>query len=250
MLSLAAMSAAAYAEPITLEVDLRDSGRQLFHGHEVIPVKPGPLTLYYPKWIPGEHSPNGPLENLAGLKITAGGKPIVWRRDLTEMWSIHLEVPQGVPRLELSFDFLSPDEGGEFGYQFGYTDTPSEYFKAIEKVRKSQNQMFSIGLAVDMSEHHRGEIQDVLWGSPAFKAGVGPRMKLMAVNGRAFDAAKDVLKDAIIEAKDSKAPIKLLVREQDTFMTFDVDYHGGLKYPVLTRVSGKPAYLDAIIAAH
>jgi predicted metalloprotease with PDZ domain len=618
MLAFAAMSGAARAaDSISLDVDLRESARQLFHGHEVIPVKPGPLTLYYPKWIPGEHSPSGPLENLAGLKIVANGKPLAWRRDLKEMWAIHLDVPQGVSSLDLSFDFLSPDEGGEFGqsvsatpdivdlewnqmllypagaaskdisfqpsvrlpdewhfataletasssggvthfkpvtlenlvdspliagahfkrvdispdqvpvhlnlvadteedlaispaqvqgmknlvkqayalfgshhyghydflltlsdntghfglehhqssddrsfadlyimpetslvgshllpheyvhswngkfrrpaglatpdydsvpmegdllwvyeglteyfgnvltarsgtitadqyhqllaldaatmdhrpgrswrplqdttdeaqilyyaprqwqtwrrvqdfytegeliwldvdtklrelsggkksmddfahafygmddgsyvvhpytfddlvatlnqvqpfdwatflhdrlnstqegapldgitrggYLLTYTDTPSEYFKATEKTRKTQNQMFSIGLSISMSEHSRGEIQDVLWNSPAFKAGMGPGMKLVAVNGRAFDADKDVLKDAITAAKSSKAPIKLLVREQDSFMTFDVDYHGGLKYPVLTRVPGTTAYLDAIIAAH
>jgi predicted metalloprotease with PDZ domain len=136
------------------------------------------------------------------------------------------------------------------GYELGYTDTPSEYFKDTEKVRKNQNFMFSIGLQVDASEHRRGEIQDVLWGSSAFKAGVGPGMKLVAVNGRAYDADKDVLKDAITQAKSGKSPIKLLVREQDTFMTLDVDYHGGLKYPVLTRETGKTDYLDAIIAAH
>ena len=618
MLALAAASAAAQAaQPVTLEVDLRESARQLFHGHEVIPVKPGPLTLYYPKWIPGEHSPSGPLENLAGLKITAGGKPLAWRRDLKEMWAIHLDVPQGVSSLDLRFDFLSPDAGGEFGqsvsatpdivdlewnqmllypagaaskdmsfqpsvmlpgdwrfataletesrsggvthfkpvtlnnlvdspliaglhfrrvdlsadpvpvhldlvadtegdldisprqvqdmknlvkqayvlfgshhydhydflltlsdntghfglehhqssddrsfadlytqpetslvgshllpheyvhswngkfrrpadlttpdfdsvpmqddllwvyeglteyfgnvltarsgsitadqyrqllaldaatmdhrpgrswrplqdtadeaqilyyaprewqtwrrvqdfysegeliwldvdtklrqlsggkkslddfahafygvddgsyvtkpytfddvvvslnqvqpfdwaaflrerldstkegapldgitsggYRLSYTDRPSEYFKATEKVRKYQDLMFCIGLQVDTSERHRGEIQDVLWNGPAFKAGVGPGMKLVAVNGRAYDADEDVLIDAVTAAKTSRAPIKLLVRDQDTYMTFDVDYHGGLKYPVLTRVPGTPAYLDAIIAAH
>ena len=618
MLLLLAVSAAARAsDTITLDVDLRESARQLFHGHEVIPVKPGPLTLYYPKWIPGEHSPSGPLENLAGLKITTSGKQLAWRRDLKEMWAIHVDVPQGTSSLELSFDFLSPDEGGEFGqsvsatpdivdlewnqmllypagaaakdisfepsvrlpddwkfataletasssagtthfkpvtlenlvdspliaglhfrrvdiapdqvpvhlnlvadtdedldispkqvegmknlvkqayalfgshhyghydflltlsdntghfglehhqssddrsyadlyitpetslvgshllpheyvhswngkfrrpaglatadydsvpmegdllwvyeglteyfgnvltarsgtisadqyhqmlaidaatmdhrpgrtwrplqdtadeaqilyyaphpwqtwrrstdfytegellwldvdtklrelsggkksmddfahafygmdngsyvvhpytfddlvatlnqvqafdwagflherldstkegapldgvtrggYQLSYTETPSEYFKAMEKTRKFQNQMFSIGLAVDMSMRHMGDIQDVLWNGPAYKAGMGPGMKLVAVNGRAFDADKDVLKDAIKAAKNSKTPIKLLVREQDTFMTFDVDYHGGLKYPVLTAIPGKTDYLDAIIAAH
>src|SRR5579871_6784972 len=104
VLALAAMSGAAHAaDTITLDVDLRDSGRQLFHGHEMIPVKPGSLTLYYPKWIPGEHSPSGPLENLAGLKITVDGdKPLAWRRDLKEMWAIHLDVPRGASRLELS----------------------------------------------------------------------------------------------------------------------------------------------------
>ena len=618
MFLLATLSTAAYAAgPISLDVDLRDAGRQLFHGHEVMPVQAGPLTLYYPKWIPGEHSPSGPLENLAGLKILANEKPLAWRRDPKEMWAIHLTVPQGVSSLDIDFDFLSPDSGGEFGqsvsatpdiadlewnqvllypagaaskdisfqpsvqipadwkfataletssssdgvthfkpvtlenlvdspliaglhfrrvdlspdkvpvhlnlvadteedlaitptqvesmknlvkqayvlfgshhyghydflltlsdntghfglehhqssddrsfadlyimpetslvgshllpheyvhswngkfrrpaglatpdfdsvpmegdllwvyeglteylgnvltarsgtisadqyrqllaqdaatmdhrpgrswrplqdttdeaqilyyaprqwqtwrrvqdfyvegelvwldvdtklrelsggkksmddfahafygmddgsyvvhpytfddlvttlnqvqpfdwaaflherldstqegaplggitrggYALSYSDTESEYFKDTEKVRKNQNCMFSIGLMVNTSEHHRGEIQDVLWNSPAFKAGVGPGMMLVAVNGRAFDADKMVLTDAITEAKTSKTPIKLLVREQDTFMTLDVDYHGGLKYPVLTREAGKTDYLDAIIAAH
>jgi len=618
LMLLAAASGAWAAGPIVLQVDLREAGRHLFHGHEVIPVKPGPLTLYYPKWIPGEHSPSGPLENLAGLKIAAGGKPLAWHRDLKEMWAIHLDVPQGASSLDVSFDFLSPATGGEFGqsvsatpdiadlewnqvllypagspakdisfepsvvlpagwhfataletgsssadgahfksvslenlvdspliagshfrrldigmddkvpvhlnlvadtdedldvspkqveamknlvrqanllfgshhyahydflftlsddtghfglehhqssddrswaqvftdpdtaligthllpheyvhswngkfrrpaglatpdfnsepmqddllwvyeglteylgnvltarsgaitaaqyrdmlaldaatmdhrpgrswrplqdtadeaqilyyaprewqtwrrvqdfytegeliwldldtklrklsggkksiddftrafygmddgsyvvhpytfedlvaalkgvqdydwagflrerldttkvgapldgiarggYQLGYTDTPSEYFKAVEMVRKLQNFMFSIGLQVDMSEHNRGLIQDVLWDSPAFKAGLGPGMKLVAVNGRAFDADKEVLKDAIEAAKSGKAPIRLLVRQQDDFLSFDVDYHGGLRYPVLTPVAGKQPLLDAIIAAH
>ncbi|HEX2667495.1 MAG TPA: M61 family peptidase [Gammaproteobacteria bacterium] len=606
------------ADLITLDVDLRESVRQLFHGHEVIPVKPGPLTLYYPKWIPGEHSPSGPLENLAGLKLTAGGKPLAWRRDLKEMYAIHLEVPQGVSSLDVTFDFLSPSNGGNFGqsvsatpdiadlewnqvllypagaaakdiqfqpsvklpagwqyataldtaskdaggarfkpvslenlvdspliaglhfkrvdiapgdkvpvhlnlvadtdedlaitpkqteamvnlvkqanilfgshhydhydflftlsentghfglehhqssddrswsdlyttpettlvgahllpheyvhswngkfrrpaglatpdftsqpmqddllwvyeglteyfgnvlsarsgsitptqyretlafdaatmdkrpgrswrplqdtndeaqilyyaprewqnwrrvqdfyvegeliwldvdtklrelsagrksmddfahafygmddgsyvvhpytfddvvntlkgvqeydwaaflrerldttqpaapldgiarggYALAYTDTPSEYFKAYEKVRKVQNLMFSIGLQLDASEHDKGMVQDVLWDGPAFKAGIGPGMKLVAVNGRAFDADKDVLKDAITAAKSSKTPLRLLLRQQDTYLSFDVDYHGGLKYPVLTPVAGKAPLLDAIIAAH
>ena len=76
LLVLSAASAAAQAAgPISLDVDLRDAGRQLFHSHEVIPVQAGTLILYYPKWIPGEHSPSGPLENVAGLKITADQYP-------------------------------------------------------------------------------------------------------------------------------------------------------------------------------
>ena len=619
MLLIAAASTSAWATgPIALEVDLRQAERHLFHGHEVMPVKPGPLTLYYPKWIPGEHSPSGPLENLAGLKILAGGKQLAWRRDLKEMWAIHLEVPQGISNLDMDFDFLSPATGGEFGqsvsatpdiadlewnqvllypagapsreitfqpsvklpagwhfataletassdaegarfkevslenlvdspliagshfrrvdigmddkvpvhlnlvadadadldispkqvdamknlvkqanllfgshhyahydflftlsddtghfglehhqssddrswaqvftdpdtaligthllpheyvhswngkfrrpaglatpdftsepmqddllwvyeglteyygnvltarsgaisadqyrqmlamdaanmdhrpgrswrplqdtadeaqilyyaprewqtwrrvqdfytegeliwldvdtklrelsggrkslddfarafygmddgsyvvkpytfddlvtalkgvqdfdwagflrerldttkvgaplegvsrggYQLSYTDTPSEYFKAVEMVRRLQNFMYSIGLQVDMSEHNRGLIQDVLWNSPAFKAGVGPGMKLVAVNGRAFDADREVLKDAIRAAKGGKAPIRLLVRQQDNYLSFDVDYHEGLKYPTLIPVAGKQPLLDAIVAAH
>jgi predicted metalloprotease with PDZ domain len=104
-----------YPGTLTLAVDLSDAPKKLFRVNETIPVTPGPLTLYYPKWIPGEHAPSGPIQNVAGLMISAGGKPIAWKRDLREMYAVHLDVPQGVGQLELSFQFLSPGDGGEFG---------------------------------------------------------------------------------------------------------------------------------------
>jgi predicted metalloprotease with PDZ domain len=100
--------------PITLNVDATEAPRKLFHAHMTIPVNPGPLTLVYPKWIPGEHGPTGPIINLAGLKFTAGGKTIPWRRDDVEMYAFHLEVPAGMKELEASLDFLSPTFAGGF----------------------------------------------------------------------------------------------------------------------------------------
>lgn len=104
-----------YAGTLTLAVDLTDAPKKVFRIAETIPVTPGPFTLYYPKWIPGEHSPSGPIQNIAGLVIKANGKQLPWRRDLQEMYAIHLDVPQGVSQLDLSFQFLSPGDGGEFG---------------------------------------------------------------------------------------------------------------------------------------
>ncbi|HET7175672.1 MAG TPA: M61 family peptidase [Gammaproteobacteria bacterium] len=610
------MALPVHAADIRLDVDLTGSARQLFHGHEIIPVQPGPLTLYYPKWIPGEHSPSGPLENLAGLKLSTGGKVLSWRRDPMDMYAIHLEVPQGASSLEADFDFLSPDKGGEFGqsvsattdivdlewnqvllypagrpsreigfepsvklpagwqfgtalettsssgqvtrfkpvtlnnlvdspliagryfsrldlapgdpvpvhldvvgdtpedlvvslqelaglrnlvqqayllfgghhyghydflftlssntghfglehhqssddrifpdyftdpaaqlagahllpheyvhswngkfrrpaglwtsdfnttpmqgdllwvyeglteylgdvltarsgmltaeqyrdtlaasaanmdhrpgrewrplqdttdeaqilyyaprewqnwrrvqdfysegelvwldvdtkirelsggkrtlddfthlfygvdngsyvtktytfddlvaalkqvqdydwagflharldetaahapldgitrggYELAYTDTPTEFFKDMQKVRKTVNLMYSIGLSLSGEEEHHGLIEDVLWDGPAYKAGLGPGMKLVAVNGRALDADPKVLEDAIQAAKDAKAPIELLVRDQDRYATYSVDYHGGLRYPVLKPLPGAVHTLDAITA--
>src|SRR6185503_8602973 len=65
--------------------------------------------------------PSGPLENLAGLKFTAGGKTLAWKRDLEQMYAIHLEVPQGVSSLDVTFDFLSPGDGGSFGQSVSAT---------------------------------------------------------------------------------------------------------------------------------
>jgi len=100
--------------PITLSVDATEAQRKLFHARMTMAVSPGPLTLVYPKWIPGEHGPTGPIVNLAGLKLTAGGKTISWRRDDVDMYAFHLEVPAGARVLEAALDFLSPSFAGGF----------------------------------------------------------------------------------------------------------------------------------------
>ena len=113
-IALAAMSlflsanvdAQTKAGPIRLAVDASQAAQKILHTHLEIPVSPGPLTLYYPEWIPGEHMPDGPIIEVAGLKFSAAGKTIPWRRDLVEMFSIHLTIPAGVNSLIADFDFL------------------------------------------------------------------------------------------------------------------------------------------------
>src|SRR5579862_3306074 len=83
------------APTITLAVDASDAPRKIFHALLTIPATPGTLTLYYPKWIPGEHGPTGPINDLAGLKFSAGGQTLKWRRDLLDGWTINVEVPAG-----------------------------------------------------------------------------------------------------------------------------------------------------------
>jgi len=95
---------------MTVSVDATDAARNIIHSKLTIPVKPGPLTLFYPKWIPGEHSPTGPINDLVGLKLSAGGKPIPWRRDDVEMFAFHCDIPQGVTALDVAFDDASQPE--------------------------------------------------------------------------------------------------------------------------------------------
>ena len=121
--ALAWLPRAHAAVPITLEVDAREAPIKLLHSRLVIPASPGPLTLYYPKWIPGEHGPNGPVMDLAGLRISALGKPISWRRDDVDMFAFHLEVPAGARAVEVGFDFLSPTAEGR--YSGGASATPN-----------------------------------------------------------------------------------------------------------------------------
>ncbi len=91
---------------IRLVVDARGARQKMLHATLEMPVKPGPLTLFYPKWIPGEHAPDGPILDLAGLEFFAGGKRVPWRRDLDDMFTFHLTVPEGESTLELHLDFL------------------------------------------------------------------------------------------------------------------------------------------------
>jgi predicted metalloprotease with PDZ domain len=93
---------------ITLFVDASSAPRKIFHAKLQVPVSGPELTLYYPKWIPGEHAPDGPVVDLAGLKLFAGGKTLKWRRDLLDGFTIHVEVPAGVTEVNAELDFLSP----------------------------------------------------------------------------------------------------------------------------------------------
>src|SRR6185312_3552522 len=105
--ALCASVAAAAQTHITLHVDLTDAPRKILHAHETIPVQPGPMTLVYPKWIPGEHMPSGPIDNQAGFTISANGQPVKWERDKDDMFTYHVVVPAGVTKLDVKMDFLA-----------------------------------------------------------------------------------------------------------------------------------------------
>ena len=107
--TVAAQTSAKGAAPsVTVTVDATDAQRKIFHVHLTIPAAPGTLTLYYPKWLPGEHGPTGPIQEMAGLRFTANGQILKWRRDLLDGWTFHVEVPQGASTVEASFDYMSP----------------------------------------------------------------------------------------------------------------------------------------------
>jgi len=99
---------AATPPTVTLSVDATSAPRKIFHATLRIPAAPGELTLYYPKWIPGEHAPDGPVVDLAGLKFSANGATLKWRRDLLDGFTIHVDVPAGVSEISAELDFLSP----------------------------------------------------------------------------------------------------------------------------------------------
>jgi len=101
---------------IRLEVDATDLDHRIYRIRETIPVaRSGPMVLLYARWIPGTHTSDGPLHNFAGLKISAGGKPVKWTRDTADVYAFHVEVPSGVSALDLEAQYLTPVESEQGG---------------------------------------------------------------------------------------------------------------------------------------
>ena len=156
ILSLAA-SAALAEEAILITVDATRTRQKLLHTHLVMPVKPGPQTLYYPKWIPGEHGPDGPIANLTGLKFEANGHTVPWQRDLLDVFTFHLEIPNGVSRLDVNFDYIEPDGGSatdkllvlEWNEVLLYpADVPAEKLRYEAELAMPDGWQFGTGLPV------------------------------------------------------------------------------------------------------
>ncbi|HEY7215943.1 MAG TPA: M61 family peptidase [Thermoanaerobaculia bacterium] len=109
-----ALAAGAAAQTATVELDAREAPRHVLHAHMVLPAQPGPLTLLYPKWIPGEHGPTGPLNGVVNLRFHSQGRELAWRRDPLEMFAFKLEVPAGASAVEADLDYLPPVDSGVF----------------------------------------------------------------------------------------------------------------------------------------
>ncbi len=107
-------TAVAPAADLRVRVDAREVARKRVHTDLTLAVHEGPLTLVFPKWIPGEHGPTGPLESIIGLAIRANGAPLAWRRDPRDMYAISVTVPRGAAHLDIALDSGLATEGGHF----------------------------------------------------------------------------------------------------------------------------------------
>ncbi len=128
--------------PVRLVVDATEAPRKLFHARMTFAASPGALTLVYPKWIPGEHGPTGPIINLAGMHFSAKGNPISWQRDSVDMYAFHLDVPAGATSVDATIDFLSP--GITDGFSSGASATAQ-----LMVLNWNQFLLYPAGLATD-----------------------------------------------------------------------------------------------------
>ncbi|MGH8226043.1 MAG: M61 family metallopeptidase [Gammaproteobacteria bacterium] len=132
------------------------------------------------------------------------------------------------------------------GWELVYTDKESSYEKQYNSQSESSRHIYNFVWSIGLTLTTEGKINDVRWNGPAFKAGISSGATLVAVNDKVYSS--DVLKRAITRARDSKTPIKLMMKYQGRYRTVSVDYHGGLQYPHLLRIKGTPDYLSQIIA--
>jgi predicted metalloprotease with PDZ domain len=123
------------------------------------------------------------------------------------------------------------------GWRVVYRSEPNAYTKKLEQLNESADHGYSIGAVVARD----GKLTDVIWNGPAFKAGLSSAMTIIAVNGREYGA--DLLEEAIEEARDPASPVELLVKHLDRYRTVKLDYTGGLRYPHLERIAGRPDVL-------
>ncbi len=126
------------------------------------------------------------------------------------------------------------------GYRLVYTDTANPMEESLETLR-GVDAWYSLGLHLS----HQGVLRDVLFYSPAYKAGLGPGMKIVAVNGRAYTDA--LMHDAVRNSKTTQTPMELIVENTGYYRVVKLDYHGGERYPHLQRVDSKPDILDQIL---
>lgn len=118
----AANSPIAGKRAIALEIDVTGTAVGIIHSHLVIPATPGPLDLAYPKWIPGQHSPKGPINEIIDLRFSSGGKALNWKRDELDMYLYHLIVPDGVEAIESDMDFACSKLDDKFSNAVGATE--------------------------------------------------------------------------------------------------------------------------------
>ena len=97
-----------YPGEIQLSVDASDIARRIVHVRETLTGVGADTVLLYPRWLPGHHAPTGPIERVAGLRITAQGQPLSWRRDSVDVYAFHVHAGPGVHALDIEFDYLSP----------------------------------------------------------------------------------------------------------------------------------------------
>ena len=245
----------SYAGTISLSVDLTNVNDRVLKVRETIPVKPGEITLLYPEWLPGTHSPSNPIENLAGLVVMADGKRILWVRDRVNMWAFNIHVPNGTNALELTFQYLAPVKPKEGRISTRIADLtwnsvllyPAGYFASriqfAPELRLPEGWKFATALDVRSQNGDLVEFKEVplnaLVDSPVY-AGVNfKRVDLSAADNPVFlDVFADKPQQLEITPEELQYHKNLAIQAQKLFNSRHYDHYDFL-FSLSDTVGGK-----------
>ncbi len=242
---IAAPKDVPYSGAIKLSVDLTDVERRIIEVHETIPVQAGPLTLLYPKWIPGNHSPTGPISKVAGLIVTANGRRLEWVRDTVDVYAFHIEIPSGVARLNVAFQYLAPmrSKEGRISISSKIADLawntvvlyPAGYFSRRIHVAPDVKlpRGWKFATALETSSHEGSVIQfkettlNTLVDSPLYAGANFKRVDLStdAANHVSLDVFSDSPSDLAITPQELEAHRKMVLQAAKLFASRHYDHY-------------------------
>ncbi len=245
-----------YPGTISLMVDLTNINDRIVNVQETIPVKPGTITLLYPEWLPGTHSPSNPVGNMAGLVVMANGKRIEWVRDRVKMHAFHLDVPQGATALEVNFQYLAAMSPKQSRISSKFADLtwnsvlfyPAGYFSRriqfAPSLRLPDGWKFATALETQSQDgsliHFKDTTLNTLIDSPLY-AGVNfKRVDLSSGpdNPVYLDIFADKPADLEITPEELQYHKNLVIQAQKLFNSHHYDHYDFL-FSVSDTVSGK-----------
>ena len=245
-----------YPGTISLAVDVTNVTDRIFNVHETIPIKGRDVTLLYPEWLPGTHSPSNPVSEMAGLVITANGKRIPWMRDRVNMYAFHVETPQDVKALEVNFQFVAPQDPKRGRISSKFADVtwnsvllyPAGYFsrdiKFETELRLPEGWQFACSLEVKSQKgnlvHFKETTLNTLIDSPLYAGIYFKRVDLSSGtdNSVYLDVFADKPADLEISADELQYHKNLVIEAQKLFNSHHYGRYDFL-FSVSDVVSGK-----------
>ena len=246
----------SYPGTISLLVDATGVNDRVFSVHETIPIKGRNITLLYPEWLPGTHSPSNPVAELAGLLVTASGKRIPWVRDQVNVYAFHVEAPQGANSVDVDFQFLTPLDPKRGRISSKFADLtwnsvllyPAGYFsrniKFESALRLPEGWKFACSLEVKSQNGNLVQFKETtlntLIDSPLYAGAYFKRLDLSAGpdNPVFLDVFADKPADLEVTPDELQYHKNLVVEAQKLFNSHHYDHYDFL-FSVSDIVSGK-----------
>ena len=245
-----------YPGTISLAVDITNVNDRVLNVHETIPIKGREVTLLYPEWLPGTHSPSNPIGELAGLVITANGKRIAWKRDRVNMYAFHVEVPQDASALDINFQFLAPMDSKRGRISTKFADVtwnsvllyPAGYFSRDIKFEATIHlpEGWKFACALDVKSQNGNEVQfkettlNTLIDAPLYAGAHFKRLDLSTGpdNPVYLDVFADKAADLEITPDELQYHKNLVIEAQKLFHSHHYDHYDFL-FSVSDTIGGK-----------